>query len=200
MTTNHDAPHENPFVLFGEWLALAEQSEPNDPNACAVATVSPHGMPSNRMVLCKSYDENGFVFYTNAHSRKGQHMAHNQNVAMLFHWKSLRKQIRIEGTVTPVSPEQSDEYFKTRSVISQFGAVASDQSAPLPNKQTLIDRVAELEQTHTAQTLPRPDHWHGYRLAPQLIEFWTDGTHRLHDRWNYIPNANGGWDIQRLYP
>lgn len=196
----YDAPNTDPFTLFGQWLIQAEQTEPNDPNACSLATVSADGRPANRMVLMKGFDANGFVFFTNAHSRKGQHMENNPHVAMLFHWKSLRRQVRIEGAITLVSDKESDSYFQTRSVISRLGAVASDQSAPLANKQLLLDRVNALQQTYTEDTIPRPAHWRGYRLKPNLMEFWMDGDNRLHDRWNYTPNGTGGWDIQRLYP
>ena len=199
MTNPLIPPHPDPFAIFTDWLALAEQSESNDPNAMALATVSADGKPSNRMVLMKSFDANGFVFFTNSTSRKGQQLAENPNVALLFHWKTLRKQVRVEGIITPVSDAESDEYFASRAVISRLGAAASDQSQPLADKQILIDRVAELEKQYDENTIPRPPHWYGYRVKPELIEFWMDGEYRLHDRFNYTPNADG-WDIQRLYP
>ena len=200
MTTTINPPHANPFEIFTDWLACAEKTESNDPTAMALATVSSDGKPSNRMVLMKSFDADGFVFFTNSRSRKGQNLAQNPHVALLFHWKTLRRQVRIEGAVTPVSEAESDAYFATRAVISRLGAAASEQSQPLDDKQILIDRVNDLRQTYDENSIPRPDHWHGYRVKPELIEFWMDGEYRLHDRFNYTADGAGGWDIQRLYP
>ena len=200
MTDVLNPPHPNPFEIFASWLLQAEKSESNDPCAMALATVSPDGKPSNRMVLMKSFDESGFVFFTNSQSRKGLELAINPNVALLFHWKTLRRQVRIEGAVSSISDAESDEYFKTRAVISRLGAAASEQSRPLDDKQILIDRVDALKQQYDEDSIPRPAHWHGYRVKPELIEFWMDGEYRLHDRFNYTPNANDCWDIQRIYP
>ena len=200
MTTTLNPPHANPFEIFADWLAHAEKTESNDPTAMALATVSSDGKPSNRMVLMKSFDEDGFVFFTNSRSRKGQNLAQNPHVALLFHWKTLRRQVRVEGAVTPVSDAESDAYFATRAVISRLGAAASEQSQPLSDKQILIDRVHDLKKTYDENSIPRPAHWHGYRVKPELIEFWMDGEYRLHDRFNYTVDGAGGWHIQRLYP
>ncbi len=189
----------DPFRLFSEWLAEAERSEPNDANAFAVATATPDGRPSVRMVLLKGHDERGFVFYTNGQSRKGQELAANPHVAMLFHWKSLRRQVRIEGPVSPVSAAESDAYFNSRARVSRLGAIASDQSRPLPERAELARRVAEYDSKYPGDTIPRPPHWFGWRVTPAAMEFWQDMPFRLHDRRVYRPGPDG-WTSEALYP
>ncbi|WP_234024736.1 pyridoxamine 5'-phosphate oxidase [Tsuneonella amylolytica] len=198
-------PDNDPIGLFGEWFAEAKASEPNDPNAMALATATPDGMPSVRMVLLKDWgpigeNAGGFTFYTNAKSRKGGEIRANPRAALLFHWKSLRRQIRIEGPLTEVTPEQADDYFHSRAFVSQVGSAASDQSRPLPDRQTYIDRVEELEQACAgAGEVPRPDHWTGFRLDPQAIEFWLDRPNRIHDRRRFERDG-AGWTSTLLYP
>ena len=189
----------DPLRLFADWLAEATATEPNDPNAFAVATSTPDGHPSVRMVLLKGVDARGFVFYTNASSRKGGELAANPHVAMLFHWKTLRRQVRVEGAVAPVSTAESDEYFNTRARISRLGAIASDQSRPLPSRAELERRVAEADARYPGDTVPRPDNWFGWRVSPEAMEFWQDMPFRLHDRRVYRPGA-GGWTSEALYP
>lgn len=196
----------DPFVLFDEWFALARESEPNDPNAMALATATPHGAPSVRMVLLKGHgaDEGGFTFFTNAHSRKGEEIRANMRAAMLFHWKSLRRQIRIEGELFEVSPERADEYFHSRPFKSQVGSAASDQSRPLANRQEYIDRVAEIWKRYEKEgKVPRPPHWTGFTLTPERIEFWMDRENRLHDRRLFTLEGAGDaltWTDTLLYP
>jgi pyridoxamine 5'-phosphate oxidase len=191
----------DPLDLFGEWYAAAEKSEPNDPTAMSVATVGPDGTPSLRMVLLKGYDADGFVFYTNHESRKGQQLLAHPKAAMLFHWKSLRRQVRLEGPVTPTTPEESDAYFATRARGSQIGAWASDQSRPLESRFALEKRVAAFAARHVVGTVPRPPHWSGFRLTPLLIEFWQDAAFRLHDRLEYTRAKPGEpWKTRVLYP
>lgn len=193
---------DNPLDLFGKWLIDATASEINDPNAMALATIDDDGRPSVRMVLLKDFDENGFVFYTNRMSRKGQALNANPRAALCFHWKTLRRQVRVEGITTPVSDDESDAYYKTRPWGSRIGAWASDQSRPLDNRTTLADRVKKLEDEYAGNedSLPRPDHWGGYRLRPDSIEFWHDGAFRLHRRVVYTPSADGVWTKTMLYP
>jgi pyridoxamine 5'-phosphate oxidase len=191
----------NPLDLFGEWYAAAEKSEPNDPSAMSVATVGPDGMPSLRMVLLKGYDAAGFVFYTNHESRKGRQLLAHPKAALLFHWKSLRRQVRVEGPVEPTTPQEADDYFATRARGSQIGAWASDQSRPLESRFALEKRVAAFAAKFVVGTVPRPPHWSGFRLAPLLIEFWQDGAFRLHDRLEYSRAAPGKpWTTRTLYP
>ena len=195
----------DPFVLFAEWFAEARASEPNDPEAMALATATPDAAPSVRMVLLKGHSEQGFVFYTNLESRKGGELAANRQAALLFHWKSLRRQVRIEGVVEPVSTAEADAYFGSRSRGSQLGSAASDQSRPLPSRETYLDRVEALRGATGDASLPRPPHWSGYRLVPHAIEFWIDRAHRLHERRRFvrgpITNDNGGsWTSGLLYP
>ncbi|MXO70576.1 pyridoxamine 5'-phosphate oxidase [Alteraurantiacibacter buctensis] len=192
-------PDTDPFALFDAWFAEAFESEPNDPNAMALATATPDAFPSVRMVLLKGHDARGFVFYTNAQSRKGGEILANPRAALLFHWKSLRRQIRIEGPLAEVTPQEADTYFHSRPLKSQIGSAASDQSRPLDTRQTYLDRVEALAAQHTVE-VPRPAHWTGFRLAPQAIEFWTDRPNRLHERRRFERAADGGWTSSLLYP
>ena len=190
---------ENPHELFEKWLSEAVASEPNDPTAMALATADGMGRPSVRMVLLKGHDNDGFVFYTNLGSRKASEIAVNANVALLFHWKSLRRQIRIEGPLTPVTDAEADTYFASRARLSRIGAWASDQSKPLESRDVLESRVAEMEQRFEGQEPPRPENWSGFRVNAQRIEFWRDGAFRLHDRVVYSVDK-GKWYTQRLFP
>lgn len=192
----------NPLELFRKWMTDAEKTEINDPNAMALATLDANGRPSVRMVLLKDLDAKGFVFYTNRQSRKGQALASNHIGALCFHWKSLRRQVRAEGRIEEVSDKDSDAYYKTRPFGSRVGAWASDQSRPLDCRTTLANKVAALEKEYAGREddLSRPDHWGGYRLIPDSIEFWHDGQFRLHRRVLYTPNASGNWDRVMLYP
>jgi pyridoxamine 5'-phosphate oxidase len=195
-----DAPvtTTDPFVMFEAWFAEAKASEPNDPNAMTLATATPDGRPSARAVLLKGHDERGFVFYTNVQSRKGEELAANPHAALLFHWKSLRRQVRIEGPIEPVTEEEADAYFHSRARVSRLGALASDQSRPMPSRAAFEARVAELDAAHPDQ-IPRPLHWSGTRVVPTAIEFWQDMPFRLHDRLVYS-RAGTGWTVARLYP
>jgi pyridoxamine 5'-phosphate oxidase len=190
---------DNPFTLFDAWFAEAKTTEPNDPNAMALATAGQSGQPSVRMVLLKGHGADGFVFYTNQGSDKGQQLAANMQAALLFHWKSLRRQIRIEGRVEPVGDAQSDAYFATRGRDSQLGAWASDQSRHLDTRATFEARFAEIEARFSGQPVPRPPHWSGFRVVPDRIEFWQDREHRLHERRLFLPEK-GGWEEGLLYP
>lgn len=190
----------DPHTLFEGWFAEARASEPNDPNAMALATVDASGQPSVRMVLLKGHDARGFVFYTNRTSRKADQLAASPRAALLFHWKSLRRQVRIEGPVSIVSDAESDAYFATRSRDSQLGAWASDQSRPLDERATFEARFAEMQARFEGGDVPRPPHWGGYRVAPERIEFWIDRAHRLHERRLFLPDGQGGWTEGLLYP
>ena len=193
----------DPFEVFAAWLAEAEASEVNDPNAMALSTVGPDGMPSCRMVLLKGHDAQGFVFYTNYESRKGRQLLATPKAALLFHWKSLRRQVRIEGAVAPVSDAEADAYFDSRAKQSQIGAWASQQSRPLEGRFELEKRVALFAAKYAVTKVPRPPHWSGFRLTPRLIEFWQDGAFRLHDRLVYSREeaaAGDGWTTERLFP
>ena len=185
--------------MFAAWFAEAEQSEPNDPNAMTLATVGAGGRPSARMVLLKGWDPEGFVFYTNLESRKGCELAANGAVALLFHWKSLRRQVRIEGTAAPVSDAEADAYFATRPRLARLGAWASDQSRPLDGRGTLVARVAALEARYLLGDIPRPPHWGGYRVRPDCFEFWQDMPFRLHDR-TLLTRDGDAWRAEKLYP
>lgn len=189
----------DPHALFAAWLADAEASEPNDPNGMALATVNADGQPAVRMVLLKGHDARGFVFYTNQESRKADDLRANATAALLFHWKSLRKQVRVEGEVCPVSDAEADAYFATRGRVSRLGAWASDQSRPLDSRETLEAKLAEVTARFDGQDVPRPSHWSGYRVAPRTIEFWEDGAHRLHNR-RVFTRAGDGWSEGLLYP
>ncbi|MDX1738711.1 MAG: pyridoxamine 5'-phosphate oxidase, partial [Alphaproteobacteria bacterium] len=179
----------------------AEESEINDPNGMALATVNKEGQPSVRMVLLKGYDEDGFVFYTNLESNKGQNLSEVPKAALLFHWKSKRRQIRIEGLVEAVSAEEADAYFASRSRGSQIGAWASQQSRPLESRYALEKNVAVYTAKFGIGKIPRPPHWSGFRIIPNRIEFWQDGAFRLHDRFIFTrPTQDTDWEITRLYP
>ncbi len=189
----------DPFALFDRWFAEAQASEPNDPNAMALATADAAGRPSNRMVLLKGHGSDGFVFYTNREGRKAAALAANPHAALLFHWKSLRRQVRIEGAVELATDAESDAYFASRSRDSQLGAWASDQSRPLPDRATFEARFAEMQTRFDGQDVPRPPFWGGYRVVPAVIEFWQDRAHRLHER-RVFTRAGGGWIEGLLYP
>lgn len=192
---------KDPMGLFEAWFEDAKAAEPNDPNAMALATATPDGVPSVRMVLLKGHGPDGFTFYTNAHSRKGGEIRANMQASLLFHWKSLRRQIRIEGPLTEVSPEMADAYFHSRPFVSQVGSAASDQSRPLESRATYIRRIEQLEEAcKEAGEVPRPPHWTGFTLAPQRIEFWRDRANRLHDRRQFDRATDGGWTNTLLYP
>ena len=189
----------DPFALFESWYAEARESELNDSNAMALATVDAQGRPSSRMVLLKGHGPDGFVFYTNRESRKARDLVEGAPVALLFHWKSLRRQIRIEGAVKRATDAESDAYFASRSRDSQLGAWASDQSRPMPDRATFEARFAAMQTRFDGGDVPRPPHWGGYRVTPSAIEFWRDGAHRLHERTLYT-RAGDDWTTELLYP
>lgn len=189
----------DPHALFEQWYAEARAAEPNDPGAMAVATVDAEGRPSARMVLLKGHDERGFVFYTNLESRKAGELIAIPRAALLFHWKSLRRQVRVEGPVERVSDAEGDAYFATRSRDSQLGAWASDQSRPLDSRATFETRYEAMRARFEGGDVPRPPHWSGFRVAPERIEFWRDRAHRLHERRLFV-KRDGGWDEGLLYP
>ncbi len=193
-------PQADPLELFQRWLKQAELSEPNDANAMALATTTAQAMPSVRMVLLKGLDARGFVFYTNKQSRKGEELAAGRRAALLFHWKTLRRQVRVEGPVEDVSDAEADAYFASRSRASRLGAVASDQSRPLSGRDELDARLAEAEARFPGEEVPRPPHWSGYRVLPDIIEFWQDMPHRLHDRLVYRRESERRWQTSRLFP
>jgi len=189
----------DPFSLFDEWLAEARTKELNDPEAMALATTNTAGHPSVRMVLLKGHGPAGFVFYTNDDSRKGGELAANPRAALLFHWKSLRRQVRVEGAVERVPDTDADAYFASRARDSQLGAWASDQSRPLDARETFEQRFTEMSARFQGRDVPRPRHWGGYRVVPALIEFWSDRPHRLHERRLFVREANS-WTEGLLYP
>jgi pyridoxamine 5'-phosphate oxidase len=189
----------DPIALFDEWLREALQKEPNDANAMALATTDADGLPDVRMVLLKDVDAQGFVFYTNLESAKGRELAANPKAALLFHWKSLRRQVRVRGPVTAVTPEEADAYFATRARPAQIGAWASAQSRPLPDRLALEKKIAEVGLRFGLGKVPRPPHWSGFRVAPQSIEFWRDRPFRLHERLVF-EKAPEGWTTRRLFP
>jgi pyridoxamine 5'-phosphate oxidase len=189
----------DPFQLFSDWFAEAQASEPNDPEAMSLATATPDGRPSVRIVLLKGHGPDGFTFYTNLDSRKGAELAANGRAALLFHWKSLRRQVRIEGPVETVSDSDADEYFATRARDSQLGAWASWQSRPLDARETFEKRFDEMSHRFDGDAVPRPPRWSGFRMKPEYFEFWSDRPHRLHERRVFKPAASG-WREGLLYP
>jgi pyridoxamine 5'-phosphate oxidase len=192
---------QDPFALFADWFEEAKKKEPHDANAMALATVDASGAPDVRMVLLKDVSADGFVFYSNAESRKGRQLAANQQAALCFHWKSLRRQVRISGAVSQVSDAEADAYFATRAKDSQIGAWASDQSRPMEGRFELEGRIAKFAAKYGLGKTPRPPHWIGWRLAPIRIEFWRDRPFRLHDRLEFTRSGSGQpWTTHRLYP
>ncbi len=199
LTIGDFTAQSEPYKLFAHWLKDATASEPNDPNAVALATVDPAGLPNVRMVLLKGFDENGFVFYTNFESQKGEEILSSMKAAMCFHWKSLRRQVRVRGGVEVVSDAEADEYYTTRPRGSRIGAWASKQSRPLESRFALEKAVAEYTARYPIGEIPRPAHWSGFRIRPSSIEFWHDRPFRLHDRVEF--NREGDeWSKRRLYP
>ncbi len=191
----------DPFALFAEWLAEARKTEPNDSNAMALATADAHGAPDVRMVLLKDVSKDGFVFFSNAESRKGQQLGVNAQAALCFHWKSLRRQVRVSGRVDSASEEEADAYFATRAKDSQIGAWASEQSRPMEGRFALEKRIAMFAARYGLVKTPRPPQWRGWRVVPTRIEFWRDRPFRLHDRLEFTRSGPGqGWTTQRLYP
>jgi pyridoxamine 5'-phosphate oxidase len=189
---------KDPIALFKEWLKEAESSEPNDPNAAALATATPDGRPSVRMVLVKRVDERGFCFFTNAESRKGVELQSNPWAALGLHWKTLRRQVRVEGPVKELEPADVDAYFHSRSRDSQIGAAVSQQSRPLGSREQLEAQFRQFAEEHPGE-IPRPSYWKGYCVYPEQIEFWINGENRLHNRFLFT-RENGGWKTARLYP
>lgn len=190
----------DPFQLFDKWFAEARASEINDPEAMALATASADGRPSLRMVLLKGHGPEGFIFYTNEQSAKADQLRENPRAALLFHWKSLRRQVRIEGEVERVSAEEADTYFASRSRDSQLGAWASNQSHPLESRELFEARFEEVKRRFEGKEVPRPPHWGGYRVIPLAMEFWQDRPHRLHERRVFLAQEGGGWSEGLLYP
>ena len=192
---------DDPFKLFESWYEEAKKNEINDPNALALGTATKKGVPSVRMVLLKGYDKNGFVFYTNLNSQKGNEIKENPNATMCFHWKSLLRQIRIVGTLSQVEDEVADNYFNSRAYDSRIGAWASKQSSELVNREELIKSLEKFKNKYQDQNnVPRPNHWSGWNLQPTSIEFWLDGDNRIHERLKYKLTANNGWTKSLLSP
>jgi len=200
LTIDDFTERSEPYKLFAEWLEDATGAEPNDPNAVALASVDADGLPDVRMVLLKGFDERGFVFYTNFESAKGREILGSMKAAMCFHWKSLRRQVRVRGPVEVVSDAEADAYYATRPRGSRIGAWASKQSRPLESRFALEKAVAEYTARYAIGDIPRPKHWSGFRILPQTIEFWHNGAFRLHDRIVFSRKGDGGWDKTRLYP
>lgn len=196
--SSYDVKGREPLDLFREWMAEAERSEPNDPNAVALATATAGGAPSVRMVLMKLADARGFCFYTNEGSEKGVQLRENSRAAMCFHWKSLRRQVRVEGTVTELPSPEVDQYFHSRSRRSQLGAAVSRQSQPLGSREEMEEAVRRFGDEHPGE-VPRPEFWKGYCLRPERVEFWQDGPDRLHDRTLFVRDGEG-WGEGRLWP
>lgn len=199
---NIDISTANPFDIFDLWLNDAEKTEINDHNAMTLTTVAANGQPSSRMVLLKGHSEDGFIFYTNLESRKAAEIRATAKVALLFHWKSQRRQIRIEGNISPVDDNIADAYFASRSRSSQLGAWASDQSRPLADRATFEDRFKHFEDKYDSKDVPRPPHWSGFLVTPCKIEFWMDREYRLHERWLFERESSesGDWTRGMLYP
>ncbi len=189
----------DPINLFKEWFEIAEKNELNDPNAMALSTISSDNKPSSRIVLLKSFSVNGFVFYTNSNSKKGQSISYNNYVALNFHWKTIKKQIRVEGAISLISQEESDKYFNSRPFESKVGALSSLQSEELNKREELIAKFEELKKFYENSKVPRPAHWNGYIVKPDLIEFWNNMPSRLHDRVEY-KSTSSEWVSRRLYP
>ncbi len=189
---------DDPFATYQQWLNEATANEPNDPNAAALATASADGTPSVRMVLVKRVDERGFCFFSNAESRKGEQLAENAKAALCFHWKSLRRQVRVEGSVTELASAEVDAYFHSRSRRSQLGAAVSQQSRVLASRAQLEEQVRSFDEKYPGE-VPRPPYWRGFYIAPERVEFWMDGPDRLHDRFLFTRDASG-WSKVRLYP
>ena len=198
MDAGHDLEIADPLELFAAWLKQAEASEPNDAIAAALATSTPGGAPSVRMVLVKKVDDRGFCFFTNAESKKGKQLQANPKAALCFHWKSLRRQVRVEGTVSQMDPADVDTYFHSRSRASQIGAAVSQQSCPLESRELLETSVRKFAEDHPGE-VPRPAYWRGFCLYAEQIEFWLDGPNRLHDRFLFTRDSNT-WKSTRLYP
>jgi pyridoxamine 5'-phosphate oxidase len=196
---NPDTAPVEPLSVFHQWLADAERAEPVDPNAMSLATVGAGGRPSLRMVLLKGFDERGFVFYTNRESRKGMDLAVHPFAALCFYWKSLGRQVRVEGAVETVEGGEADDYFASRGRGSRLGAWASQQSRPLDSRKTLVEKVSALDKKYAGDDIPRPPHWGGYRVIPSRIEFWHEGRDRLHTRIAYTREGKG-WKREMLYP
>ena len=192
---------DDPFILFEKWFDEAKKSEINDPNALALGTASKSGVPSVRMVLLKGFDKDGFVFYTNLNSQKGNELKENPNATMCFHWKSLLRQIRIVGTLKLVDNETADNYYNTRAYESRIGAWASKQSSILKSRDELLDSLESFKKKfNDKEKVPRPDHWSGWNLKPSSIEFWLDGDNRIHERLKYTLNENNNWVKNLLSP
>ena len=192
---------DNPFELFQEWFEEAKKNEINDPNALALGTATKEGVPSVRMVLLKGFDKNGFIFYTNLNSQKGNEIKENPNATMCFHWKSLLRQIRIVGTLSPVSKKTADDYYNSRAYESRIGAWASKQSTVLKNRDELLNAMKNFRNKYKdTNNVPRPSHWSGWNLKPSTIEFWLDGDNRIHERLKYSLDKNNSWTKSLLSP
>ena len=195
----HDIEGREPLDLFRQWMQEAEASEPNDPNAVALATATKGGAPSVRMVLMKLADDRGFCFYTNAGSEKGEQLGENPVAAMCFHWKTLRRQVRVEGEIAEMTGAETDEYFHSRSRRSQMGAAVSQQSRVLGSREEMEEAVRRFGEEHPGDVIPRPEYWKGYCLRPERVEFWQDGPDRLHDRFLFVRQGEE-WGVERLWP